>query len=138
MFLVYPTKTQRDARETGKLTLGTIARELDRENKELDFDLKAGTILPSSANGTELSNHEWRDCFLLCYSLLPLGLPLKCDGCGRDFSIYHTLKCKYGGLIVLRHYEVTRELIELGTLALRPAAVWDEPLNTPVPKQYPT
>jgi hypothetical protein len=48
------------------------------------------------------------------------------------------LKCKYGGLIILRHDEVTRELIELGTMALRPAAVRDEPLITPVPKQHPT
>jgi hypothetical protein len=82
--------------------------------------------------------HEWRDSFLLRYSLSPLGLPLKCDGCGDDFSINHALKCKYGGLIILRHDEVTRELIELGTMALRPAAVRDEPLITPVPKQHPT
>jgi hypothetical protein len=89
-------------------------------------------------DGLHLSSHEWRDSFLLRYSLSPLGLPLKCDGCGCDFSINHALKCKYGGLIILRHDEVTRELIELGTMALRPAAVRDEPLITPVPKQHPT
>jgi hypothetical protein len=77
------------------------------------------TIVPTFVNGTELSNHEWRDSFLLRYSLSPLGLPLKCDGCGDEFSINHALKCKYGGLIILRHDEVTRELIELGTMALR-------------------
>jgi hypothetical protein len=33
---------------------------------------------------------------------------------------------------------VTRELIEFGTLALRPAAVRDEALIAPVPKQHPT
>jgi hypothetical protein len=91
-----------------------------------------------SANGTELSSHEWPDSFLLRYSLSPLGLPLKCDGCGDDFSINHALKFKYGGLIILRYEEVTRELIELGTMALRPAAVRDEHLITPVPKQHPT
>jgi hypothetical protein len=96
------------------------------------------TILPTFVNGTELSSHEWRDSFLLRYSLSPLGLPLKCDGCGADFSINHALKCKYGGLIILRHDEVTRELIELGTMALRPAAVRDEPLINPVPRQHPT
>ena len=96
------------------------------------------TILPTFVNGTEFSNHEWRDSFLLRFSLSPLGLPLKCDGCGVDFSINHALKCKYGGLIILRHDEVTRELIELGTMALRPAAVRDEPLITPVPRQHPT
>jgi hypothetical protein len=48
------------------------------------------------------------------------------------------LKYKYGGLIISRHDEVTRELIELGTLALKPAAIRDEPLITPVPKQHPT
>jgi hypothetical protein len=35
--------------------------------------------------------------------------------------------CKYGGLIVLRHDEVTRELIELGTLALRPGRTFNHP-----------
>ena len=94
------------------------------------------TLQPTFVNGTELSSHEWRDSFLLRYSLSPLGLPLKCDGCGDDFSINHALKCKYGGLIILRHDEVTRELIELGTMALRPAAVRDEPLITTVPKQH--
>ena len=96
------------------------------------------TILPTFVNGTELSSHEWRDTFLLRYSLLPLCLPLKCDGCGDDFSISKALKCKYGGLVVLRHDKVTGELIELGTMALRPAAVRDEPLITPVPKPHPT
>jgi hypothetical protein len=74
------------------------------------------TILPTFLNGTELSSHEWRDSFLLRYSLSPLGLPLKCDGCGDEFSINHA-------------DEVTRELIELGTMALRPAAVRDEPFS---------
>jgi hypothetical protein len=96
------------------------------------------TMLPTFVNGTELSSHKWRDSFLLRYSLSPLGLPLfKCAGCGDDFSINHALKCKHGGLIILRHDEVTRELIELGTTALRPAAVRDESLITPVPKQHP-
>jgi hypothetical protein len=33
---------------------------------------------------------------------------------------------------------VTKELIELGSMALRPAALRDEPLFTPVPKPHPT
>jgi hypothetical protein len=69
------------------------------------------TILPTFVNGTELSSHEWRDYFLLRYSLSPLGLPLKCDGCGDDFSINHALKYRYCGLIISRHDEVTREHI---------------------------
>jgi hypothetical protein len=51
----------------------------------------------------------------------------KCDGCGNNFSINHALKCQYGGLIILRHDKVMKELIELGTMALRPAAVQDKP-----------
>jgi hypothetical protein len=84
------------------------------------------TILPTFVNDTESSSHEWRYSVLLRYSLSPLGLPLKCDGRGDDFSINHALKCKHGGLIILRHDEVTRELIELGTMALGPAALRDE------------
>ena len=123
-------------------TLNEISRDWDVLKKRTIMRGKETgtwlTILPTFVNGTELSNHEWQDTFLLCYSaLFPLGLPLKCDGCGDDFSINHALKCKYGGLIILRHDEVTRELIELGTMALRPAAVRDEPLITPVPKHHP-
>jgi hypothetical protein len=49
------------------------------------------TILPTFVSGTELSSHEWRDTFLLRYSLSPLGLPLKCDGCGDEFFLSTTL-----------------------------------------------
>ena len=44
----------------------------------------------------------------------------------------------YGGLIISRLDEITRELIELGTMALRPAAVRDQTLITPVPKLHPS
>jgi hypothetical protein len=49
------------------------------------------TMLPTFINGTKLSRHEWRDSFLLRYSLSPLGVTLKCDGCGDNFSINHAL-----------------------------------------------
>jgi hypothetical protein len=96
------------------------------------------TILPTFVNGTELSSYECCDAFLLRQSLSPLGLPLKCDGCGANFFINHALKCKHGGLIILQHDKVTRELIELSTMALRPAAGLDEPLIITVPKQHST
>jgi hypothetical protein len=38
----------------------------------------------------------------------------------------------------MRHDELKRELIDLSVMALRPAAVRDEPLITPVPRQHPT
>jgi hypothetical protein len=95
------------------------------------------TVLPTFVDGTE-SSHKCRDCFLPRYSLSPLGLPLKFDGCGNDFSINHALTCPYGGLIILQYDEATRELNVLGTMASRPAAVRDEHLIIPVPKQHPT
>jgi len=93
------------------------------------------TTMPSIVNGTELSRQEWRDSLLLRYSLSPLDLPSKCDGCGGEFSINHAHSCKHGGLVILRHDEIKRELIDLSSMALRPTAVRDEPLITPVPNQ---
>jgi hypothetical protein len=92
------------------------------------------TLLPTFVNGNELSSFEWRDAFLLRYSLSPLGLPLKCDGCGDKFSITRALKCKFGGLILLLHDEVTRELIELGTMAFKATCCSGQPINHHSPK----
>jgi hypothetical protein len=63
------------------------------------------------------------------YSLSPLGLPLKCVECSGDFSINQPR------FEIFRHDEVTTELIELGTMALRPDAVWKESLINALPKQ---
>jgi hypothetical protein len=43
----------------------------------------------------------------------------------------HTLKCKVGGLITLRHDEIANELAYLSDKALVPSAKRDEPLIHP-------
>ena len=37
--------------------------------------------------------------------------PQKCDKCGVPFSMVHKLSCKYGGLVILRHNGMCREII---------------------------
>jgi hypothetical protein len=52
---------------------------------------------------------------------------------GTTFSVYHTLECKTGGLVLLRHNEITEELSDLlASKALTPYA--PETGNTDGPK----
>ena len=50
------------------------------------------SVLPSTANGTELGAQEWRDSLFLRYGIEPPDLPDYCDGLGAAFSICHALE----------------------------------------------
>jgi hypothetical protein len=52
------------------------------------------SVLPSLANGTELSAQEFRDALLLRYAQSPPDLPSHCDGCEGKFGVRHALSCK--------------------------------------------
>ena len=86
------------------------------------------TAMPDCLNGMELSADEFRDSLRLRSGLAPLDLPDRCDGCGQRFSLGHTMTCKKGGLVLLRHNNVAAEWHQLCAQALTPAAVSDEPL----------
>jgi hypothetical protein len=85
------------------------------------------SCVPSTINGTALSQQEFQDAIQLRYGRSPGDLPSHCDGCGQKFSIPHALECKKGGLVNLRHNEIRDELIDLASKAFIPSAVRDEP-----------
>ena len=71
------------------------------------------SCVPSDVNGTELSAEEFRTNLHLRCARTPGDLPKKCDGCGAKFTIQHSLQCKAGGLVIIRHDEVANELMDL-------------------------
>jgi hypothetical protein len=86
------------------------------------------TIMPNRLNAPELSADEFRDSLRLRLGLAPLGLLVRCDGCGYRFSLGHAMTCKKCGLVLLRHNNVVAEWHHLCAQALSPAAVSNEPL----------
>eukprot|EP00980_Cylindrotheca_fusiformis_P022782 scaffold9753_cov73-Cylindrotheca_fusiformis.AAC.1 len=83
-------------------------------------------VRPSVSNDTVLTSREFIDALLIRYGF-PLQLPSSCDGCGGNFTLHHALSCNSGGLIIQRHDEVKRELIQLAQRVNPPSAVRDEP-----------
>ena len=81
------------------------------------------SVLPSTSNGTELGAQEWRDSLFLRYGINPPDLPKHCEGCGTAFDIYHTLKCKKGGLIMAFHNELHYGVSDLASKAFAPTHV---------------
>jgi hypothetical protein len=86
------------------------------------------SVMPSTVNGTALSEQEYRDAMLLRYGRSPGDLQPLCDGCGKKFSVRHALECKKGGNVILRHNEIRDELVDLASKAIIPSAVRNEPL----------
>ncbi len=58
------------------------------------------TSMPSPDH--ELNKQEWRDSMALRYGWRPKNLPQKCS-CGAENSVQHSLDCKLGGFIHMRH-----------------------------------
>ena len=60
------------------------------------------TVLPLESHGFCLNKREFRDSLCLRYSWSVPGMPPFC-GCGQRNSIDHTLICKKGGYVAMRH-----------------------------------
>ena len=58
---------------------------------------------------------------------MPQDIPATCDGCGKKFSIEHTLSCPNGDLVLVRHDDAAKEWCGLGSRALVPSAITYEP-----------
>jgi hypothetical protein len=85
------------------------------------------SIFPNWLNGTGLSADEWRDNVRLRFNHSLLDMPAACDGCGAKMSVEHTLSCKVGGLVHIRHDDVADEWRHLCGTALSPSQVEREP-----------
>lgn len=116
------------SKETWKGLESTMPKEKLRAAKR---EMETGawlTVLPQSINGTDLSCVEFRDHLALRYGMTPVQLPKTCDGCGGKMDVNHILGCKKGGLIHQRHDELHDELGYLGSHAMHPGEVREEPL----------
>ena len=85
------------------------------------------SAVPYCLNSTELSWEKFRDNLRLRYGLMPQDIPATCDGCGKKFSIEHTLSCPKGGIVLARHDDAAQEWGALGARSLVPSAITYEP-----------
>ena len=63
------------------------------------------TALPIKAKGFNLNKEEFKDALALRYGLPIEGLPDRCT-CGTENDADHTMICKKGGFISIRHDEI--------------------------------
>ena len=85
------------------------------------------SAVPHRLNSTEFSWEELRDNICLRYGLMPQDIPATCDGCGKRFSINHSLSCPKGGIVMARHNDSANEWGALGSRALVPSAITYKP-----------
>ena len=83
--------------------------------------------VPHRLNGTELSQEEFEDNLRLIYGLIPQDIPTTCNGCGKRFSIEHTLSLPKGSLFLEWHYDGAKEWDALGYRDLVPSDISYEP-----------
>ena len=71
------------------------------------------SVQGTTVSGTILSATEFRDFLCEHYNVSPLNLQSHCDGCGTAFEVTHTLICRIGGLVIVRHNKICDELLYL-------------------------
>ena len=63
------------------------------------------TALPLQSMGYTLNKQEFRDAICLRYGWAIPNTPFHC-GCGQKDSVDHTLNCKLGGYVMMRHNNI--------------------------------
>ena len=77
------------------------------------------TVIPVAHEHFDLSPTEFRDALALRFNRVILKIPAFCDACGVIFNLQHTLDCKKGGLVTLRHNEVRDALGDTASMAYK-------------------
>ena len=63
------------------------------------------TMLPITEHGFELSKQQFWDSVSLRYGWKITNLPTFCQ-CGSKFDIQHSMNCKKGGCVSIRHNDL--------------------------------
>ena len=113
-----------------------IVQQVDDENLKrnllLNKEKGAGswlTALPLQEHGFSLNKREFRDALCLRYNWNIPGMPHFC-GCGQKNNVNHTLICKKGGYVAMRHNNLRDLNAELQREVCRDVVV--EPCLLPV------
>ena len=61
--------------------------------------------IPLAEHGYSLSKGEFRDALALRFNHDIKGLSSKCP-CGQRFDVTHTMNCKRGGFVIMRHNDI--------------------------------
>ena len=94
-----------------KLVYNQLLEKLDSSTKRaLEIAKEKGasswlTTLPLDWLGYTLNRQEFRDSIALRYSWKIKDMPAYC-GCGKENDIDHSLSCKKGGYVILRHNNI--------------------------------
>ena len=75
------------------------------------------TRTPHKLTGTLILAEECQDNVRLRYGMVPHHLCAHCDGRSANFSVEHTLNCKKGGLVGIRHGDVRDKARAVAVLA---------------------
>ncbi|KAL5266795.1 hypothetical protein ACHWQZ_G003996 [Mnemiopsis leidyi] len=103
-----------------KLAYNQLLEKLDSSTKRaLEMAKEKGasswlTTLPLDWLGYTLNRQEFRDSIALRYNWKIKDMPAYC-GCGEENEIDHSLSCKKGGYVILRHNNIrdtTAKLLE--------------------------
>ena len=102
-------KMEKEESMIGELeAVKTSLNEKDRRSLELAGEKGAGswlTALPLQSMGYTLNKQEFRDAVCLRYGWRIPNTPSFC-GCGTKNSVDHTLNCKRGGYVNMRHNNI--------------------------------
>ena len=103
-------KISNDRKQAQKETLERLQRLFEDMRRKLLTTQETGasnwlTSLPLRAKGFNLNKQEFVDAVALKHGWPIAALPSTC-GCGKPNNVTHTMTCKKGGFICIRHDEV--------------------------------